>query len=92
MVDPCRQNELTFIRLFPEPDEGFTPEHVVIQPASRIEYLEAEADVKWEADATAISFGVRDPGMVWLHIRVDGREGWIFSEEDLRAVGLPQIG
>ena len=91
MVDPRRRNELTFVRLFPEPDEGFTPEHVVIQPASKIEYLEAETAVSWRVDAR-IFFVVPDPAQVWLRIRVDEQEGWIHSEEDLAAIGLPLAG
>lgn len=96
-VDPRRENDLTFVRLFPEPDEGFTPKHVVVQPTSTIEYLEAEAPVVWSQDAKHIHVSVSDsagvdPGGVWLKVRIDGREGWIHTEEDFQAVGLPQAG
>src|SRR5215468_2753234 len=91
-VEPSRPSETTFVRLFPEPDPGFTPRHVVVQPTSRIEYLEAEAPVRWDASSERIFLAVPDPGEVWLRLRIDGQEGWIHSEEDLQAVGLPQAG
>jgi hypothetical protein len=83
---------VTFVRLFLDPDAGFTPKHVIVQPMSAIDYLEAEAPVRWDANAERISFTVPDGGDVWLKIRIDGQEGWIHSEEDLQAVGLRQAG
>jgi hypothetical protein len=90
MVEPHRDEQPTFVRLFPEPDESFTPKHVVVQPQAKIEYLEARVPVGWSGDATAISFSVS--GDVWIKLRIDGSEGWIHSEEDFEAVGLPQVG
>jgi hypothetical protein len=78
------------VRLFPEPDDGYTPRHVVVEPQGKIEYLESRVPVAWREDANSISFGVQ--GDVWLKVRIDGREGWIHSEEDFEAVGLPQAG
>jgi hypothetical protein len=43
-------------------------------------------------DQDDISFGVSNPGKVWLHVKIDGHEGWIVGEEDFDAVGLPQAG
>lgn len=89
-VDAHREAEATFVRLFQEPDEGFTPKHVIVQPQSKVEYLESRMPVAWSEDNTAISFSVN--GDVWIKVRIDGAEGWIHSEEDLEAVGLPQSG
>jgi hypothetical protein len=40
------------------------------------------------------SFGVTRGGDVepdlWLKVRIDGKEGWMHSEEDFRALGLPE--
>jgi hypothetical protein len=37
------------------------------------------------------SGGVPDPGTdLWLKVRIDGKEGWMHSEEDFRALGLPE--
>ena len=89
-VEAHRDNQPTFVRLFPEADEGFTPKHVIVQPQSKIEYLEARTPVAWNEDAKAISFSVN--GDVWIKVRIDGLEGWIHSQEDFDAVGLPQAG
>jgi hypothetical protein len=29
---------------------------------------------------------------VWIHVKIDGQDGWISGEEDFEAVGLPQAG
>ena len=90
MAEGQRPDQPTFVRLFPEPDDGFTPKHVIVQPHSKIEYLEARTPVTWNEDANSISFSAN--GDVWVKIRIDGQEGWIHSEEDFEAVGLPQSG
>ena len=89
-VETRRDNQPTFVRLFPEPDEGFTPKHVIVQPQSRIEYLEARVPVAWSEDRSGISFMAN--GDTWMKVRIDGREGWIHTEEDFEAVGLPLAG
>lgn len=91
-ANPVRGSEMTFVRLFPEPENGFIPKHVVVKPDSKIDYLEAEASVSWSAYQDNISLGVSDPGKVWLHVKIDGQDGWISGEEDFDAVGLPQAG
>jgi hypothetical protein len=89
-VEAHRGTDPTFVRLFPEADEGFTPKHVVVQPNSKVEFLEAKTQVGWHEDAKAISFDLT--GDVWLKVRIDGQEGWIHSEEDFEAVGVAQAG
>ena len=90
-VDAHRDaTEPTFVRLFPEADDGYTAKHVIVQPQSKIDYLEARVPVAWNEDANAISFSVN--GDVWIKVRIDGVEGWIHSQEDFDAVGLPQSG
>ena len=91
-ASPARGREMTFVRLFPEPENGFTPKHVVVKPGSKIDYLEAEASVSWSTDQDNVSFGVADPGKVWIHVKIDGQDGWISGEEDFEAVGLPGAG
>jgi hypothetical protein len=85
-----REDQPTFVRLFPESDDGFTPKHVIIQPQSKIEFLEARVPMAWSEDEKSITFGAN--GDMWLKVRIDGVEGWIHSEEDFEAVGLPQAG
>lgn len=61
-----------------------------MQPQSKVEFLETRAPVEWSENEKAISFSVN--GDVWIKVRIDGAEGWIHSEEDFQAVGLPQSG
>jgi hypothetical protein len=89
-VEAHRDNQPTFVRLFPEADDGFTPKHVIVQPQSKVEYLEARMPVTWNGDSKGIYFSVN--GDVWIKVRIDGVEGWIHSQEDFDAVGLPQAG
>jgi hypothetical protein len=89
-IEAHRDSQPTFVRLFPEADDSFTPKHVIVQPQSKVEYLEARTPVTWNEDAKAISFSVN--GDVWIKVRIDGVEGWIHSQEDFDAVGLPQAG
>lgn len=92
-ADPVRTtNDLTFVRLYAEPEEGFPVTHVVVKPDSKIEYLEGQMAADWSETKDAISIGVGDGADVWLHVRIDGQEGWIHTEEDFEAVGLPQAG
>lgn len=89
-VEAHRDNQPTFVRLFPDPDDGFTPKHIVVQPQSKVEFIEARCPVSWNQDDKSISFGVS--GDNWLKVRIDGVEGWIHGEEDFEALGLPQSG
>ena len=91
-ADPERGKEMTFVRLFPEAQDGSVPKHVVVKPDSKIEYFEAEALVSWSAYQDNVSFEVPDPGKVWIHVKIDGQDGWISGEEDFEAVGLPGAG
>jgi hypothetical protein len=36
------------------------------------------------------SFGVVADSDSWLKVRIDGKEGWVHSEEDFRALGVPE--
>ena len=92
-VDPVHTtNDLTFVRLYAEPDEGFPVTHVVVKPNSKVEFLEAQVAVDWSVTQDNISFGVGNGSDVWLHVRIDGQEGWIHTQEDFQAIGLPQSG
>jgi hypothetical protein len=99
-VEACRfrveaerapEEGLTFVRLFQEADEKVgIPLHVVVKKDSAIEFLEAEAALKWEESAEQTGLSVSEN--IWLKVRIDGKEGWIHSQEDFRAIGLPQAG
>jgi len=90
-VEAHRESEPTFVRLFPEADDGATPKHIILQPDTKVEYLEARLQVDWVSqDGKSINFNVN--GDVWLKVRIGGQEGWIHSEEDFQALGVPQAG
>ncbi len=83
--------DMTFVRLRREADEGMgVAQHVVVKRDSKVEFLGVEAEVVWKENADSVSLGVSDD--VWLKIRIDGREGWIHTQEDFQAIGLPQAG
>jgi hypothetical protein len=82
-----RSEEFTFVRLFAEAQENpDSAEHVVIQKDSKSEILGARAITSWNESGELIEPVFSD---LWLHVRIDGHEGWIHGEEDFAAVGLP---
>jgi len=81
------------------------PEKVVVRPDSKIEFLVVQLGAeKWSegvASGPSGKSGINDtmddqggPSWApnngpWLKLRIDGKEGWIHSEEDFDALGLP---
>jgi hypothetical protein len=80
------EQELTFARMFRESNAQGIPEHVVVKKDSQVEILAGKVFVTLEESKSGISLGV-GPDM-WFKVRIDGKEGWIHTEEDLQAVGL----
>lgn len=98
MVDQCsyfveanagRRTEAAFVRLFPEAEDSATPTHIVLNPESKIEFLEVDTPVAWSPES---GISVEPSPNLWLKIRVNGHEGWIHTQEDFVAVGLPFAG
>jgi hypothetical protein len=80
----------TFVRLFPRPETGATPDHVVVRPGSKVEFLSALAPNLFDAQGERKPLpGDEHP---WLQVRIDGRLGWVREPEDLRALGLSAAG
>jgi hypothetical protein len=79
--------EYGFIRLFPEAHD-FSDEagHVVVQKDSKVEVLGSRAITNWDESEDLIQPNFSD---VWLHVSIDGQQGWIHGEEDFAAIGLP---
>ncbi len=48
------------------------------------------ADTSKGPSDDAGGFGVAADSDLWLKVRIDGKEGWMHSEEDFRALGLPE--
>ena len=85
------EQELTFVRMFTESNEQIgIPAHVVVNKDSRLEILAGKVRVTWEEGKDGIGLGVADD--IWIKVRIDGKEGWIHSDEDLQAIGLYRAG
>ena len=85
------RDEVTFVRLLPdyfEPEA--TAQHAVVTKSSRVAILKAAGIVLWTEAPDVINLGVEDD--LWLKVRIDGKEGWIHTQEDFDAIGLPQAG
>jgi hypothetical protein len=81
------EQEMTFVRMFSESNaQAGIPEHVVVKKDSRVEILAGKVFVTLQASKVGISLDVGPD--IWVKVRVDGKEGWIHTEEDLQAVGL----
>jgi len=80
------EQELTFARMFSESNAQGIPEHVVVKKDSQVEILAGKVFVTFEESKTGIDLDVGPD--IWVKVRIDGKEGWIHTEEDLQAVGL----
>lgn len=60
---------------------------VVLQSDSKVEYLDAYVGDPTRYDRASGDLVARP----WLHVRVDGREGWLTDSDDLAAIGLPYV-
>ena len=82
---------MTFVRLHVEAEEGIgTPDHVVVKKDSKVEFLAAEGEVRWDEDERGVGLSPGDD--FWIKVRIDAKEGWIHTQEDFLAIGLPQAG
>jgi hypothetical protein len=85
------EQDMTFVRLFAESDEHTNPPaHMVVKKDSQVEILAAKVLITWDDARDVISLGVGDD--IWFKARIDGKEGWIHTIEDLNAIGLYQSG
>jgi hypothetical protein len=80
------EQELTFARMFRESNAQGIPEHVVVKKDSQVEILAGKVFVTLQESKSGISLDVGPE--IWVKVRIDGKEGWIHTEEDLQAVGL----
>jgi hypothetical protein len=95
---------ITFVRLWPSPDEkSGQPIKAVVKKDSKVDLLVALVATQWTEGKTTVAeasskspsddaggFGVAADSDLWLKVRIDGKEGWMHSEEDFRALGLPE--
>ena len=95
---------VTFVRLWPGPDEkSGQVTKTVVKTDSKVELVTALVDTQWAQNKNmaispdsrsplpdASSVGISADSDLWLKVRIDGKEGWIHSEEDFQALGLPE--
>ena len=81
------QQEMTFVRMFRESDErSGPPAHIVVKMDSKVEVISGKVAIIWDEGPETVSISVGED--VWVKVRIDGKEGWIHTPEDLNAVGL----
>jgi len=67
-------------------DDSSIPAHAVVHKDSAVEILAANARIVLDGSSGTIDIGVA--GDIWLKVRIDGRVGWIHTQEDFVAIGL----
>jgi hypothetical protein len=82
--------EMTFLRLYrgDEPYEGEV-QHLVLNKDSKVQILKGSAYIDWGLSGDLMQVAFRE---LWLKVRIDdddAKEGWIHSDEDFAAIGLP---
>ena len=82
-----REQEMTFVRMFQESNQRIgPPAHLVVKKDSKLEVLAGKVLITWQEGQEAVSLSVGED--VWVKVRIDGKEGWIHTPEDLNAIGL----
>jgi hypothetical protein len=84
------QAETSFLRVLngEEPDQG-EPLHLVLEKNSKVGILKANTFVDWGLSGDLMQVAFRD---LWLQVQIDGddqKKGWIHTNEDFVAIGLP---
>jgi hypothetical protein len=82
-----REQEMTFVRLFQESNERIgPPAHIVVKKESKVEVVAGKVLITWEEGPESVGLSVGED--LWVKVRIDGKEGWIHTPEDLNAIGL----
>jgi len=81
---------MLFVRMLQGPVEGAGQvKHLVLKKGAKIEYLRSNGFVNWTKSGDEILIRITNP---WLQVLVDNSDdnlGWIHSDDDFSAVGLP---
>jgi len=74
------------LRLYPETvEDRYNAQQVLVHGSSQVQFLAARAVVNWKESGGRITCSFDD---VWLRTRIDGKEGWVHSEEDFATLGM----
>ncbi len=85
---PCEED--TFVRLFGEPRDTSTPDHIIVRKDSEVEFIFAYTNIVIKQGTYGCSISI--DRMPWVKVRIDGKEGFVRDAEDLRALGLRHAG
>ncbi len=87
---PSGGTDLAFVRLFREATENMgSARHVVSKNDSKVDLLAAKAITNLQVTDDLLQIRISD---IWLKVLIDDNEdslGWIHTNEDFSAVGLP---
>lgn len=76
-----------YVNLFEAPDGNVRNSLTVgLGPDSHPEFLDMMAIVQWQSEGQRVDCAFRN---LWLRIRLNGKEGWVYGQEALDALGLP---
>ncbi len=82
-----REQEMTFVRMFREPNErSGTAAHIVVKIDSKVDVVAGNVLIIWGEGSEVLCLSVGAD--IWVKVRIDGKEGWINTAEDLNAIGL----
>lgn len=84
--EPASADSGAYVSLFPSINDKDAAE-VVVLPNSTIDFLEAVATAHWKDSAGRSECSFDN---VWLHVRIDSKEGWVHGQESFDALGLPE--
>ena len=100
--DDRPMGDATFVRLCSSPNDACAkPEHAVVNTTSTVQLMLAHAQVQFVRGRPSGPSGdpkkaLDDAGGIgviskelWLKVRIDGKEGWIHSQEDFDALQMP---
>ena len=102
--DQLYRSDITFVRLWPNPNEkSGKAAKTVVKVDSKVELIAALVPTRW-VDGKSVGavensndwikeaggFSVLPESDLWIKVRIDGKEGWIHTEEDFRSLGLPE--
>jgi hypothetical protein len=90
IVERTHTEEETFVRFFNQPEASSMPQHVVIKKDTKVEFLWAYAKISIVSGGAECAISIDE--MLWLKIRIDGKEGFVRDAEDLLALGIHPAG
>lgn len=75
------------VTLYPQPQEDpYAARQIPLRSNSALEFLAARARATWQNRGERFSCSFDD---LWLHVRIDGADGWVHSPADFAALGMP---